>query len=170
MRIPVDTADDFVLGPLSSGAQRPRADRGAGRPGPPPPPTSRAAWASAYADALAKAPDGDPAKVATGDYGPVPALISRPAEPGAERRPGRRPPASAASFYQTTTPSRCCSSADGGYLEDQARGQHLGGDQWGMMNETGNYPGQAWLWLYTFWYQVTPFSTSDNADALVWGT
>jgi hypothetical protein len=38
-----------------------------------------------------------------------------------------------------------------------------------MMNETGNYPGQAWLWLYTFWYQVKPLSTSGNADALVWG-
>ena len=37
-----------------------------------------------------------------------------------------------------------------------------------MMNETGRYPGQAWLWLYTFWYQVKPFSTSGNADALVW--
>jgi hypothetical protein len=36
------------------------------------------------------------------------------------------------------------------------------------MNETGAYPGQAWLWLYTFWYQVKPFSTSENADALVW--
>ena len=38
------------------------------------------------------------------------------------------------------------------------------------MNETGNYPGQAWLWLYTFWYQVAPFNHSGNADALVWGT
>jgi hypothetical protein len=37
-----------------------------------------------------------------------------------------------------------------------------------MMNETANYPGQPWMWLYTFWYQVKPFSTSDNADALVW--
>jgi len=25
------------------------------------------------------------------------------------------------------------------------------------------------MWLYTFWYQVSPFSTSDNADAQVWG-
>ena len=31
-----------------------------------------------------------------------------------------------------------------------------------MMNETGNYPGQAWLWLYTFWYQIKPFSTSTQ--------
>ena len=28
-----------------------------------------------------------------------------------------------------------------------------------MMNETGSYPGQVWLWLYTFWYQVKPFET-----------
>ena len=33
------------------------------------------------------------------------------------------------------------------------------------MNETGSYPGQVWLWLYTFWYQISPFNTSDNADA-----
>jgi hypothetical protein len=37
-----------------------------------------------------------------------------------------------------------------------------------MMNETGNYPGQAWLWLYTVWYQVAPMNTSDNADLEVW--
>ena len=24
-----------------------------------------------------------------------------------------------------------------------------------------------WLWLYTFWYQIKPFSTSENADILV---
>jgi len=42
------------------------------------------------------------------------------------------------------------------------------------MNETGSYPGQAWLWLYTFWYQIPPFSNEEttigaNADAVVWG-
>ena len=37
-----------------------------------------------------------------------------------------------------------------------------------MMNETGSYPGQVWLWLYTFWYQIAPFNTSDNADAQIW--
>ena len=36
-----------------------------------------------------------------------------------------------------------------------------------MMNETGSFPGQVWLWLYTFWYQIKPFSTSANADILV---
>ena len=58
--------------------------------------------------------------------------------------------------------------AGGSYFEDQATAQHLTGEQWGMMNETGNYPGQAWLWLYTFWYQVQPFKSSGNADAEIW--
>ena len=31
---------------------------------------------------------------------------------------------------------------------------HLTGEQWGVMNETGSYPGQPWLWLYTLWYQT----------------
>ena len=39
-----------------------------------------------------------------------------------------------------------------------------------MTNETGSYPGQGWLWLYTFWYRIWPFSTSANADVLVWGS
>jgi hypothetical protein len=40
-----------------------------------------------------------------------------------------------------------------------------------MMNETGAYPGQAWLWLYTFWYQVpaSPYN-GPNADIAVWVT
>ena len=57
--------------------------------------------------------------------------------------------------------------ADGGLLEKRAEGQHLLGEQWGMMNETGSYPGQPWLWLYALWYQVEPFKASENADILV---
>ena len=30
------------------------------------------------------------------------------------------------------------------------------------MNETGRYPGQAWLWLYTMWYQVPPFNSTTG--------
>src|SRR5258708_26110175 len=44
---------------------------------------------------------------------------------------------------------------------------NLLGSQWGVMNETGNYPGHPWLWLYTFWYQAPPYHTSTNPDALV---
>jgi hypothetical protein len=71
-------------------------------------------------------------------------------------------------FYTTNYTLPLLFLEDGNYLGDQAVHQHLDGDQWGMMNETGNYPGQAWLWLYTFWYQVPPFNNSGNGDILVW--
>ena len=71
-------------------------------------------------------------------------------------------------FYTTDYTLPLLFLEDGNYLENQATHQHLDGDQWGMMNETGNYPGQAWLWLYTFWYQVPPFNSSGNGDILVW--
>ena len=70
-------------------------------------------------------------------------------------------------FYQTDYTNPLLFMADGAVLENRAQQQHLLGTQWGMMNETGSYPGQVWLWLYTFWYQIKPFSTSANADVLV---
>ena len=70
-------------------------------------------------------------------------------------------------FYQTDYTLPLLFMGDGGYLASLAESQHLSGDQWGMMNETGSYPGQSWLWLYTMWYQVPPYSTSANADLLV---
>jgi hypothetical protein len=72
-------------------------------------------------------------------------------------------------FYASNATKSLLFLSDGSYLETLAEQQHLLGSQWGMMNETGNFPGQAWLWLYTFWYQVKPFSTSENADAQIWG-
>ena len=50
-------------------------------------------------------------------------------------------------------------------LSNRAEADHLLGGQWGMMNETGSYPGQVWLWLYTFWYQIKPFTSSWAANA-----
>ena len=71
-------------------------------------------------------------------------------------------------FYNTNYTKPLLFLADGSYLADKADAQHLSGDQWGMMNETGNYPGQAWLWLYTMWYQVSPMNSSTNGDLEVW--
>jgi hypothetical protein len=71
-------------------------------------------------------------------------------------------------FYTTDFTKTLLFISDGSYLADIADKQHLSGSQWGMMNETGSYPGQAWLWLYSFWYQIPPFNTSENADSLVW--
>jgi len=127
----------------------------------------RTAWATAYSDALAAAPGGDPAAVSPGDYGPVPVLaqglLTLAASGGLEGAL-----TSAGTFYGGDQTRSLLLLSDGAYLEDRAVAQKLGGDQWGMMNETGDYPGQPWMWLYTFWYQVKPFSTSENADAQVW--
>lgn len=167
VRIPVDSARDLVVGPLSTVNNNPALTRalaawnGASS-------DQQTKWASAYSDALAAVPDGDPAKVASGDYGPVPDIAGSflaLAETGSLE--GLL--TSSSTFYVSDETKPLLLLADGAYLEDLARADHLGGDQWGMMNETGNYPGQPWMWLYTFWYQVKPFSTSGNADALVWG-
>ncbi len=127
----------------------------------------RTTWATSYVEALGKAPDGDPAKVANGDYGPVPALAQAFVTLAAAGQVEGQL-TSASTFYAIDQTKPVLLLSDGAYLEDLARSAHLGGDQWGMMNETGNYPGQPWMWLYTLWYQVPPFSTSDNADAQVW--
>ncbi len=131
------------------------------------PPVQQVTAATAYADALANAPDGDPAQVANGSYGPVPALSQsflRLAESGGLEGSLT----SSGTFYGSDQTRAMLLLSDGAYLEDQAVADQLGGDQWGMMNEVGNYPGQPWMWLYTFWYQVKPFSTSENADTQVW--
>ena len=167
VRIPVDSARDLVLGPLSTVTGNADlttglADWKAGSA------RQQSAWATAYADALAAAPGQAPAKVAAGDYGPVPVLAaSFRTLAGSGGLEGLL--TSTSTFYVSNETKPLLLLADGAYLEDLARADHLGGDQWGMMNETGNYPGQPWMWLYTFWYQVKPFSTSGNADALVWG-
>ena len=126
-------------------------------------------WGGAYSDALAsKAAGGNPAKVAAGDYGPVPVLTSSllaMAQGGGLQAVIQ----GEGGFYNTDYTKSVLFLADGTYLEDHAVAEHLGGDQWGMMNETQSYPGQSWMWLYSFWYQIEPFKSSPNADALVWG-
>ena len=167
VRTPINTAEDFVLRPLANSAPTGRL-AAALRSYRTADPAQQAKWTSAYSDALGAAPGGDPAKVRSGDYGPLPVMLAALLS---DAKAGGLDGALLAQgqFFQTDNTAALLFLADGGYLEDQATGQHLAGEQWGMMNETGNYPGQAWLWLYTFWYQIKPFSTSDNADALVWG-
>jgi hypothetical protein len=164
VRIPV-SSQDLVLQPLrrvrDPNVQAALAEwQGAS-------PQQQTDWATAYSDALAEAPNGDQTQVAAGDYGPVPVLtlgfLSLARAGGLEGAL-----TSSGTFYGGDETRSILLLADGAFLEDTAVAQHLGGDQWGMMNEVGNYPGQPWMWLYTFWYQVKPFSTSDNADAEVW--
>jgi hypothetical protein len=175
VRLPADSTS-LVLAPLSNVQNNPELTAAlsywnAATP------DQRTKWATDYADALgvpatgdepATGAGGNPAKVAPGEYGPVPTLSSAFL---AFARSGGLEGAltSAGNFYGGDATRSLLLLADGAYFEDQARAKNLGSDQWGMMNEVGNAPGQPWMWLYTFWYQIPPFSKSGNADALVWG-
>ena len=131
-------------------------------------PAQQDKWAAAYSAALAKASGGDPANVKVGAYGPVPALTSgllvearRGALDGAIQSEG--------GLFNTNTTPTILFLGDGAYFPGLAAAQHLTGDQWGMMNETGNYPGQSWLWLFSFWYQIPAIGNLGNADLVVVG-
>ena len=167
VHVNVDPPNDFVINPLKQAAssdaqlasdistwQAASADQ-------------QGKWHDAYATALkdAKVADGKVA-VADGDYGPVPNMVGhllQLAQTGA--LDGLL--LSSNHFYQTDYSKPLLFMNDGGYASGLADAQHLTGDQWGMMNETGLYPGQTWLWLYTLWYQIPPFNQVSYTDLLV---
>jgi hypothetical protein len=164
---PINTANDYVINPLHSVPGNP-ALRSAIATYQAAPAKTQAAWTEAYSGALEKAtvgPNGA-VRVPPGEYGPLPIMMNGLL---ALAQSGGLDGAllTSSQFYQTDYTNPLLFMADGGVLEKRAEAQHLLGDQWGMMNETGSYPGQVWLWLYTFWYQIEPFKESENADALV---
>ena len=168
VHIPVDAAKDFVLSPVAALPENPVASQAIA--------TYEAAsveqrqtWAANY-DAAVTASTvttaGGKVIVAPGNYGPVATIVDQlvaMAQSGAldttmltQQR-----------FFSTDFTKPLLFISDGSFLANKAAIDHLQGDQWGMMNETGSWPGQAWLWLYTMWYQVPGLSTSDNADLQV---
>jgi hypothetical protein len=179
---PIDTANDFVIAPLKTIPNDPAlqtavteyqaADE-----------KTKKAWGEAYAKPLeenTKAeeeekprpksitvnPDTGAVTVATSEAGPIPlmmeGLLSLAKSGGLDGSL-----LTSSQFFQTDYTKPLLFMADGGLLDKRAEEQHLLGEQWGMMNETGSYPGQPWLWLYALWYQVEPFKSSENADILV---
>jgi hypothetical protein len=179
---PIDTTNDFVLGPLKTVPGDPALQSAIAAYEAAPEATKKA-WGEAYAKPLedyetageeGKTPpstvSADPTTgavtvKATG-AGPIPVLMGGLlglAKSGAldgDLLTSKQ-------FFQTDYTKPLLFMADGGLLDERAEEQHLLGEQWGMMNETGSYPGQAWLWLYALWYQVEPFKASENADILV---
>jgi hypothetical protein len=129
-------------------------------------------WTSAYSDALAKNTDesldaNGNLVLPSGDYGPLPVMFNALLTNARSGAMDGYLLTSSGSFYQTDY-SRSLLFLNESALPDKADAEHLSGDQWGMMNEPGAYPGQAWLWLYTMWYQVPaqPFN-GPNADVAV---
>ncbi|HUK43926.1 MAG TPA: hypothetical protein VLV28_01400 [Gaiellaceae bacterium] len=168
VQLPIEPARAFVLGPLAIPAQTDpvlaRAIVEYNRATP----AERQAWDQAFAKAVDRGLVAGRLNLTPGNYGPVPTLMAGLLQMA---RSGGLDGAlvSTDRFYQTNFTKALLFLSDGSYLENLASKQHLLGSQWGMMNETGNFPGQAWLWLYTFWYQISPFKSSDNADAQIWG-
>ena len=166
VRQPINPAETFVLSPLSTlAATDPSLQRAlvsyrtasAIR---------RAAWDNAYLSAVTHVifRSGTPS-VPRADDGPVPALISTEltmARSGAldSELLAQHP------FFGTDYTKPLLFLEDGNYFSSLASAQHLTGAQWGVMNETGSYPGQPWLWLYQLWYQVPGFSNSANVDLI----
>jgi hypothetical protein len=165
-RIPIDSASTFVIQPLE------RAGTGNAELG-----TAltawqaanaeqQTAWLDAYTTALADATAADgKVSVAAGDYGPLPVMMASllgvaqsGGLDGLLAINGR--------FYQTDYTQALVFMGDGGYLSGLAEQANLSGSLWGMMNETGSYPGQTWLWLYTMWYQVFPFTSETGIIGL----
>jgi hypothetical protein len=171
-RIPIDSANAFVIQPLQRVASNNADVATALKDWQSASTDQQGKWTTAYSGALAKATATDgKITVADGDYGPLPVMTSNLlglAQAGGldgllminDR------------FYQTDYTQALVFMGDGTYLSGLAQQASLTGSQWGMMNETGSYPGQTWLWLYTMWYQVFPFTdktgviglNSSNAD------
>ena len=164
----VDSINQFVLDPLNKAAagNAPLASAVAAFVAAKS--DQQTAWLDAYSKALPNATvkDGD-VVLPAGDFGPVAPMMKGLL---AVARTGGLDGlllSGAGTFYQTDYTSPLLFMGDGGHLSGLAKEQMLFGNQWGAMNETGRYPGQAWLWLYTLWYQIPPYNTASNADLLV---
>ncbi len=167
--IPIDTAQVYVYGPLATihnEAVLAAVDQYKAASA-----DQQSKWTTAYSDALAKntneALDANGNLVLpAGDYGPLPTMFNTLL---ANARSGSLDGILLASgtFYQTDY-TKSLLFLNESALPNKADAEHLSGDQWGMMNEPGMYPGQAWLWLYTLWYQVpAPPFNGPNADIAI---
>jgi hypothetical protein len=166
VRIPVDTAQDYVLGPLTQAALTSPAVQTALKHFESATAKQQADWESAYNTALGKAKEqGTTLSVPACACGPVPAMmlaLLRLGQSGA--MDGLL--LTSGHFFQTDY-TRPLLFMQNTAVANRAAVFNLQGSQWGVMNETGNYPGQAWLWLYTLLYQIPPYTTAwaANADA-----
>ena len=163
---PINAAQTFVLGPLASMAPTDPTLAAALATYNAASADQQAKWATNYGKAVAKVTfnNGTPV-VPAADDGPVPVMLATEltlARSGAIDTDllAQRP------FYGSDFTKPLLFLEDGAYYADQATAEHLTGDQWGVMNETGSYPGQPWLWLFQMWYHVRGWSNSDNIDLI----
>jgi len=168
---PIDPPRDLIIKPLRRAATLDPAiglavDRYTGAT-----PQQQAAWLAAYRKALATATvTGGAVTVTSGDYGPVAVMMDGMLRLG---RSGLLEGAFAAdgnNYYPYTfdaTKALLFFSIASPYTDTAAHLQQLGNPQWGIVHETGNYPGAWWLDVYQVWYEVPAIADADNADLIV---
>ncbi len=171
VRQPVNAPQTFVLGPLAKLAVTDPSLMAALHTYEAAPSATQVTWATNYTNALTSlgsAPlrfvGGQPV-VPKADDGPVPVLA---AGEYALARSGALDADLLAqhTFYGTDYTKPLLFLEDGSFWSLHAKAQHLTGAQWGVMNETGSYPGQPWLWLYTLWYQLPGWRDSSVVDLI----
>ncbi len=162
----IDPARTFVLNPLSKLAQFNPKLQAALKEYNQASKTQQLAWDNAYMNVLDKVKYKNNLPILPkANDGPVPVIAANElsyARSGAIDASllAQQP------FYGSNYTKPLLFIEDGNYFSSLAQAQHLNGDQWGVMNETGSYPGQPWLWLYTLWYQIPAFSSSANVDLI----
>ena len=123
-------------------------------------------WLNNYANALAKSSakfTPTSITVKAGNYGPVPVIITAELAIASNGSLDGYFQGSQQQLSTNTTPATMFFS-DGTLWETIAEAQGVGGDQWGVMNELWNFPGQVWLWLYSGMYQIPALNPSNNAN------
>jgi hypothetical protein len=166
VRTPINAAQTFVLGPLATVAPTDPGLAAALAKYRSAPGGTQTAWDNAYTKALDKVSfdNGTPIVPKAAD-GPVPVLVAteltlaRSGALDADLIADQQ-------FYGTNFTKPLLFLEDGEYFAQKASAQDLTGSQWGVMNETGSYPGQPWLWLYTLWYQLPGPDHSANVDLI----
>ena len=162
--IPVDPTEDLVLGPLqrvailnsdvASALQEYQAAS----------PDQQQTWVTTYLDGLDQATETNgEVSIPAGDYGPVSTMMNGMLALGRagllegalqsdNRLPYSLDNTKPLLFFQDDVDASVAETLD------------MTGDQWGVTNETGRFPGAWWLWPYSFLYQIRPMSSSPNAD------
>jgi hypothetical protein len=179
LTLPINTANDFVLAPVTQlvapfnpvVAVAIRTYKAAGGDLAPGAPADQVAsprqmtWLTNYTNALsAKSAKVTPTLIAVkaGNYGPVPIIIA------AELAIAHN--GSLDGYFQgseqqlsTNTTMGTMFFSDSTLWGNIATAQGIAGNQWGVMNEVWNFPGQVWLWLYSGMYQI-PALASNNSN------
>ena len=179
LTLPVNTASDFVLAPVSQLAapsnpavaaavslyKAAGGDLAPGASADQVASSQQMTWLNNYAKALAATSakvTSTSITVKAGNYGPVPVIIAAELAIAANGSLDGYFQGSQQQLSTNTTPATMFFS-DGTLWYTIAQAQGVAGSQWGVMNELWNFPGQVWLWLYSGMYQI-PALASNNSN------